>query len=378
MRALPTIKLLSCLAALALAAAAVRAQTVASALYNYETSVRDYNLVTLSTTAATTLSNYGDTEGALAIRGALTIDNGGAIAAQADAGSDPSLYVGGKLTVSGNVMLNAGYASVNSAANSSNFTWDGAEKQLVAKGSSVNGNDLSLANSGSTTNPLTGAAPSNWNWSTINSNLVADSSTLANAALNGTSVIGGTISVDSGQNLTFTPNSTPAANATVIFTLNADLLTAGTTYNGSTFSNIVVNVPSDVNYVVNVVNASGATLFSGANFNSGANDANLLWNFEGSGTVALGTGNSFYGSILAPSATITNDSNTTINGQVAADAFTDDNNELHYEGFNAVAVAVPEPMTFALWGVALCGAALLVRGKLVPPDGLAGGAFAIR
>jgi hypothetical protein len=133
-----------------------------------------------------------------------------------------------------------------------------------------------------------------------------------------------------------------------------------------------------VNYVINVVNAGGTTLFSGANFNSGSNDTNLLWNIEGSGTVALGTGNSFYGSILAPSATITNDSNTTINGQVVASAFTDNNTELHYDGFDAVSVVVPEPMTFALWGVALCGAAILVRRKLVRSARSASGVAATR
>ncbi len=365
MRALASVKLLALLASLALVATSASAQTVASALYNFDTSVRDYNLVTLSTSATTTLTNYGDTQGGLAIRGALTLNNGGAVAAQLGSigsSSDPSLYVGGKLTVTGNVMLNGGYASVNNAANSGSFTWDATDKQLIANGSWVNGNDLNITNSGSSTNPLTGAAPSNWNWTTLNSNLISDANTLAGATANGT------ISVDGGQNLVFTPNSTPAAGSTVVFVLNANLLGSGT-YGGASYDNISINVPDDVNYVIDVVNAGGKTLFSGANFNSGSNDTNLLWNIEGSGTVALGTGNSFYGSILAPSATITNDGNTTINGQVVASAFTDTNTELHYDGFDAVTVVVPEPMTFALWGVGLCGAAIFVRRKLTQPAG---------
>jgi choice-of-anchor A domain-containing protein len=186
---------------------------------------------------------------------------------------------------------------------------------------------------------------------------------LAHATANGTTVIDGTISVNS-SNLVLTPNSTPATDATVIFTLDASKL-SGNSYNGQSISNIAINVPTDVNYVINVINlGTNTTLFSGASFNSGSNDNQLLWNFEGSGTVNLGSG-SWYGSILAPSATVTNNGNTTENGQVVANAFTDNNTELHYQGFTAVAVVVPEPMTFALWGVALCGAAIVVRRKLV-------------
>lgn len=370
MRGLRPIQLLSLCAALALSAQSAMAlaggESVASALYSFDTTVRNYNLLTLSTTVTTTLNNYGDTQGGMAIRGALAVGNGGAVAAQLGsigASGDPSLYVGGTLTVTGNVMLNGGYASVNSSANSANYTWNSGSLSLVSNANS--GNDLNITNSGSSTNPLTGAAPSNWNWATVQSNLTTASTALANATANGTTVINGTISVNS-QNLVLTPNSTPAVDSTVIFTLDASQL-SGNSLNGQTFSNIQIDVPADVNYVVNVINlGSGTTtLFSGANFNSGSNDTNLLWNLEGSGTVALGTGNSFYGSILAPSATITNDGNTTINGQVAANAFTDDNTELHYLGFDAVSVVVPEPVTFALWGVALCGAGILVRRQLV-------------
>jgi len=378
MRALRPTQVLTLLAALALGMTAVHAQTVASALYNYDTSVRNYNLITLSTTATTTLSNYGDTQGGLAIRGALAVGNGGAVAAQLGSigsNGDPSLYVGGALTVTGNVMLNGGYASINSSANSANYTWNASSLSLVSNANSSN--DLNITNSGSSTNPLTGAAPSNWNWATIQSNLVSDSNTLKNATANGTSVINGTISVNS-QNLVLTPNSTPATDATVIFTLDASQL-SGNSLNGQTFSNIQIDVPTDVNYVVNVINlGSGTTtLFSGANFNSGSNDTNLLWNIEGSGTVNLGSG-SFYGSVLAPTATITNNGNTTINGQVVANAFTDDNTELHYLGFDAVSVVVPEPTTFALWGVALCGAGILVRRKLVRSASGPGAAPVIR
>jgi len=334
-----------------------RAQSVASSLYNFETEVRNYNLVALSSAATTTFSSYGDTEGGIAINGNLSI-SGGSIDDQTSSAPNPSLYVSGTLTLNGGTQLNASYASI-STSNSSAYTWNASNKDLVANN---NSGDLNITNSGSSVDPLGAAAPTNWNWTTEASQLTSDSTTLANATANGTTVVAGTISVNS-QNLTFTPNSTPAADSTVIFTLNASDL-SGNSYNGSSFSNISISVPSDVNYVINVVNAGGTTLFSGANFNSGSNDSNVLWNIEGTGTVALGSG-SFYGSILAPTATVTNNGNTTINGQVAASAFTDTSTELHYLGFNAVVVVIPEPMTFALWGVGLCALAVVARRKLI-------------
>lgn len=334
--------------------------TVAGALSDFQSSLDDYNLVSLNDA---TLDNAGDTQGGLAIGGSLTVTSTTYVATGGSSdlpgSSAPTLYVAGGLNLGGNTLgVNAGDAALPGLSSSS-WSWNATQKQLTESG---NGGTFSQSNGSGAyagSSPLSNPGPASWNWSTLASNLQADSAALANAAATGT------ISVNSGQNLIFTPNTTPAAGSTVVFTLNASLL-SGNTYNGSTFSNISISVPTDVNYVINVINSAGTTLFgSGANFNSGTNNGQLLWNFVGSSgsSVTLGTSGSFYGSILSPSMTV-NTGGMTVNGQVAASSFSDSGAELHFEGFDAVAVVVPEPLTFALWGVGLCGVAVVMRRRL--------------
>jgi choice-of-anchor A domain-containing protein len=334
-----------------LGAGALRAENLMSALVDVDSNVSNYNLVTLGDA---TFTNFGDTEAGLAVGGNLTL-SGGAIAAQPGnfgLNGNPTLYAAGSLSLSGTTQLESGYASLPGAG-SSHFTWDASTHDLSAKNGS---GDLNTTNAGGGTyansSPLTNPGPAGWNWSTVGTNLKADSTTLANATVNGTIGV-------SSNNLTFTPNQTPGAGAIVVFNLNANLL-SGNSYNGQSFSNVSINVPTDVNYVINVTNAAGSTVFGcGVNFNAGSNDNSLLWNIEGSGDVALG-GGQFYGAVLAPNANVSNANGTVFVGQVAAQSFTDTDAEMHFEDF----VVVPEPVTFALWAVGLCGLAILGRRRL--------------
>ncbi|HEY3755177.1 MAG TPA: collagen-binding domain-containing protein [Opitutaceae bacterium] len=348
------------LVAAALAAPQAFGQTVASSLSNFASSLDDYNLVSINNS---TFNAAGDTQGGIAVGGSLTVINTTYVATggfgDVPSNGAPTLYVAGNLNLSGSTLgINAGYAALPGLT-SSNWTWNANQKVLTEENGGT-GQFTEANGSGdyAGTSPLVNPIPKNWNWQTLASSLRTDSTTLGNTAANGS------ISVNSG-NLIFTPNTTPSNGSAVIFTLNAALI-SGNTYNGQTFSNISINVPTDVNYVINVVNAAGTTLFgSGANFNSGSNNNQLLWNFVGSsGTVTLGNGGSFYGSILSPSMNV-NTGGVTVNGQVGASSFSDSNAELHFEGFDAVAVVVPEPLTFALWGVGLCGVAIVIRRKLV-------------
>lgn len=321
---------------------------VDQALQQFESSVDGFNLVT---TGNATLDNFGDTEAGVAVGGNLTV-TGGAIATQDANGSDPTLYVSGSLTLGGTTQLNSGYASLPGAG-SSNYTWNATEHDLTATNGSGN---LNTTNAGSGTysnsSPLTNPGPAGWDWSTISSNLQSASSSLAAASVNGT------ISVAS-QNLQFTPNGTPAAGSVVVFELDASKL-SGNTYNGQTISNVSINVPADVTYVINVINAGSATLFgSGVNFNSGSNDSSLIWNIEGSGSVTLG-GGQFYGAVLAPAMNVSNTNNTVVVGQLAATSYTDTDAEMHFQDFVA-AVAVPEPAGVALCAAALCGLSIAGR-----------------
>jgi choice-of-anchor A domain-containing protein len=153
-----------------------------------------------------------------------------------------------------------------------------------------------------------------------------------------------------------------------VFTLDADQIT------GLSNANIQINVPQDMVYVINVINADGKTLFggNGMNFNSGQNNDKLLWNIVAdndpgtSRTVALGT--NFYGSILAPMIDLTNGSGgeqNYVNGQVVAASYTHQGAEVHHVKFTTPASfsAVPEPATWSVFGLAGCGVMMGCRRR---------------
>jgi len=318
-------------------------QSVVTDVGTFANDVRNYNLITLGNA---TLSGSSDTQGGIAIGGNLTFGGSWTIASNVGTGSatDPSLYVNGQMTLSGTDYLNNGYASTPNLTGS--WNWNSGQKNFTGGGGTlhINASDSSYDSSSPKTNP----APSGWNWTTLASSFNSISSGLAAATPTGTIAV-------SGGNLNFNSSAT---SGVVVFDLDASKL-SGATYNGSSFSNIQISVPTGVNYVINVLNlCDGQTLFgSGVNFNSGTNDDELLWNFSQTTNVNVSLGGNFYGAILAPDVNITD--STTINGQVVADSFTDNGVELHDTDFVPVAGLVPEPRTFALWTLALCGAMVL-------------------
>jgi len=249
-------------------------------------------------------------------------------------------------------MLNSGYASLPHLTGS--WSWNASQDTLTGGGGALS--SINAGSSRSGTDPRLNPAPTGWNWSTLSSSFVAISNTLAAATSNGTITI-------SGQTMSFVA-PTGMTSGVAVFTLNAALLN-GNQYNGTTFSNVQFNVPNNIDFVINVINAAGNTIFgTGVNFNSGGNYDQLLWNIEPtmSGghpvttSVSLGNGGDFYGSVLAPEVEISNACNAIIDGQVVAQTFEDDGAELHYLGFTAV--LVPEPGTYGAGAVVLCGLAI--------------------
>ena len=343
------------LAAFAAGAAVPLARAVATSLATeletFQTDVRNYNVISFGNS---TFTNFGDTQGPLAIGGNLTLD-GGTVAAQPGnfgVDSDPTLYVAGQLTLSGETQLDSGYAST--PALDCSWMWNASTKTLSDSSGSLDSTNAGSADAAN--NPIDNPAPANWSWSTAASQLTTVSNALAGATSNGT------ISVSS-QNLVLTAPTNPSTGVDV-FTLNANDI-SGNTYNGQTFSNVQINVPTGVNYVINVINAAGTTIFgSGVNVNSGTNDSQVLWNIEGSGTVTLG-GGQFIGSVLAPTATINNGGSTIVTGQVVADSFNDNDAETHYQAFVVGSVVVPEPATFAWCALGLCGLVAVLRRRCV-------------
>lgn len=326
------------------------AQDLGSALSNFESEMDGYSVVT---SGNVTLNSYSDTYGSLAVGGNLTVTSTGAIATSAS-GSNPSLYVAGNVSLSDSstTMLNSGYASTPGLS-SSTWSWNSSSQTLSASNETGTLSTNNAGHSGyAASDPLTNPGASGFNFGSASSALASDSNTLASATATGT------VSVSSG-NLEFTPNTTPSAGSVVVFNVTTEQLdTSGA-------SNISINVPTDVNYVINVTVSSGySTIFgSGMNFNSGSNDNQLLWNIIGSGNVTLG-GDTFYGEILAPGMNVSNTNNTIIQNGVDAASLTDNGAQIHNDGFAAVAT-VPEPAVFGWCAAALCGLALVFRRRLL-------------
>lgn len=323
-------------------------ETAGLAVAGFASDAGSYNLIALGGGAS--FSNYTQTQGGLAVDGNLSV-SGGELATDATSSGDPTLYVTGTLTLSGTTKLETGYASLPGET-SAQYTWDATTRALTSSAGKL----TAVAATGyAADNPLQNPGP-NFNFGTVISQMTEASTSLASAAVDGT------ISVSSSS-LTFTPNATPAAGSTVIFQLDASKI-SGSTYNSQSFTKVTIDVPTDVNYVINVINApSSFTLFgSGVTMKSGTNDSQLLWNIEGTTTVTLG-GGKFFGSILAPSATVDN-GGALVSGQVVADAFNDSGKALDFTAFDSAAVVAPEPAGYALCGAGLCGLAIIAGRRL--------------
>lgn len=310
------------------------AQTTAEAINIFDGLVRNYNLVAFGNAS---FSGHS-IEGSLAVRGDLSLSST-PVASHHGAGTDPTLFVSGKLTLQNDSHLQRGYASINSSQNA----------HLSVSGNQVTSSGGKLILNGSTSNPKTNAGPANWNWATIQSQAISLSQTLKNAAQSGT------IAVNQGnQTLTFTSSTSQAG--VVVFQLDASKL-GQSSYDGiNNVTNVAFNLAANQTAVVNVINADGRTIFSGYNFNDNGNvGGHLLWNFNGSGTAQIGNNGDFFGSILAPEMTLQNRNNR-LDGQLIVKDINYSGAQLHFEEFAPIGVLVPEPATYAWWTVALCAA----------------------
>lgn len=345
--------------------ASLRAGTAEEAVATFDQLTQGYNLISFGN--ASFGGNYGDTQGALAVNGNLTMQGTGQIAEHAGAGAGkPSLYVTGELNLDSGqyTRLKNGYAYLPNATG----TWNALTKELTK----ANGGVYSAINSSDplgATDPRATQGSAPWDWASLNTSLVGVSNALAAAASTGTIGV-------SGQTLTFNANG--QTSGVVVFTLDANSFN-GTIFdaNGDGFfdqnnervSNFAVNIPADMVYVINVVNFGGKTLLDGINAgDAGSSNERLLWNIVPSngntGTVTLGKDGAFFnGSVLAPLVDIKNGQGTAPVGQIVAGTYTHNGGELHYADFSAPVSfsAVPEPAAWGVFGLAgsvafmLCG-----------------------
>jgi choice-of-anchor A domain-containing protein len=330
-----------------------RAQmSVEEAVVTFDTLVRDYNVIT---SGNLTLNNT-HTDGGIAVGGNLNLSGNNVLVMHGDTvtGNSPSIYLNGQLNVSSNTYVNSGYVYAPNLSNSTTYVNNGGQRSLQ------NGGSLSYNTSAANSymDPRVAPGVSGWDPVSTVSSLASVSAALASATPTGT--------------INFSNNSiqlsTSLTTGVAVFNLDASLLT------NLTNTNIQINVPTDMVYVINVFNADGTTLFGGGgmNANSGQNNDQLLWNIVAdsnpatSSTVNLGT--NFYGSILAPMIDLTNGSGgeqNYVNGQVVAASYTQNGAEIHYVDFSAPVTfsAVPEPATWGLFGLAGCATMMVCRRK---------------
>lgn len=332
------------LSIVAWAATSIHAATPDQAVYKYDSLISNYNLITFGDA---TIRNYYDTEGALAVGGNLCID-GGKIAANYPIGSanSPTLYVGGKLF--------QGDGSKFKTANGKLIGNNGVYLSLGSGFSTIVGKNVAPTTiSGQ---PL----PKNWLNPTLQKNQFLDISNTLSLAVANSSI------TQANNKLTF---NSGISSGVAVFKLDLSLAK----YKNLSNLDIEFDGNADTTYVVDVTNSNGSTLFNSnsIHFVHNNNLDNILWNFvddsrSSNDHVTIGS-TDFFGSILAPTFTVSNTATARINGQVVADSFNyngqclSDSHELHYIGFEADLPPTPEPSTYGLIGAVFCTGLVGVR-----------------
>jgi choice-of-anchor A domain-containing protein len=106
-----------------------------------------------------------------------------------------------------------------------------------------------------------------------------------------------------------------------------------------------------------IINVSGASFTDNANINiDNSLSSKIIWNFEDAKSISL---RGWDGTILAGSASVS--AGSAINGMLYAENYTG-NGELHSVAFSGV-LPVPEPGTYAMFGVGLAGVLLAARKR---------------
>ena len=214
------------------------------AVVEFDELVRSYNAIVLGDA---TFNNGQHSHAGVAVGGNLT-SNGWIYAQQVDSGADPTLYVTGTTTLNGESKLERGYATLNPGQTG---TWNSPNPRDLTSG----GGKLTVQNNTNiaqaTLDPRTNPAPAGWNWATLETQFIKISETLAAAA----QTTGASIHLD-GQTLVFDAGTNTSGS--VVFNLTATLLTGLGYYSG-----VVVNVPADTVFIINVSGFDGGSLFAG-------------------------------------------------------------------------------------------------------------------
>lgn len=359
--------------------------------------LKDYNLIVLGD-----ITIGHDVEGKTLIGGNLqgngTVGIGNGSQGQA-ASSAPTLTVGGNVS-NANLNINNGSnggggtiatgpgIAVGGNVTNSNLNLNGSSKQIAVGGNLsgnpnvnagdtllVGGNTTGILNINGGTVQIGGSAlgGANFNGGTFQQNLGAGfasgivtpiSSTVAQVADDVKALSSALAAFTLGSN----PSFLSAANGGQQLVLNA--VGGGNDFALFNFAGSLFNAYSEMSYnfpstaLPVIVNVSGTAINFGLNPVGGNNafaNQQIIWNFYEATSLNFTT--MFHGSVLAPFATLTN--NTPIEGSVAVAGF-NQGGEVHLGTFNLdlrTQTAVPEPATWAMMiaGFGLVGAAMRRR-----------------
>ncbi|HEY3950059.1 collagen-binding domain-containing protein [Phenylobacterium sp.] len=301
--------------------------------------LRDYNLIVLGN-----MTSNSDVEGRALVGGNLS--GSGTMFTSPHGQSTatlPGVVVGGNL--SGNFNLNNSSGAWIGGNDTATVNLNGV--QTVKVGGSVthvpNLNGSTLQQGIGSTAALSGLPMSLADYATSLSTLSTTLAGLTTTQANPVSLVSNNLNI----------NVTGGGTGLAVIDLNDSLLNGNqVSINTEGYDTVVINV-------FNTVNTADSYHFNPGTFSTNA-QTKIIWNFVGATT--LNVQGQFEGSILAPLATLTN--NTQINGSVAVDNFTQGGevHMLNYEGH----VSVPEPAGWALMILGFGGVGGLLRRRRAP------------
>ncbi len=267
-----------------------------------------------------------------------------------------SVAVGGSMTASGSLSINESPGSANPS-----------NAGLIVGGSlALAGGQLDNGNAG---NAWVGGSVTSSGYFNFEKNLSAVGSIgTSNIVVGGTKTSGGSVSIPSvflnaASNLDQLSTSLTglAANGTVSVNYSTITLSAsGCTLcvfdlSGGNASGETINIsaPAGATVVINVAGTSDSISNGSINYTGGATANDTLFNFGAATTLAT-SGETIYGSILAPLACFTG-TNGSIDGELIANTVTGETAEFEsgdiFNG-NLGSAAAPEPSTWILMGTA--------------------------
>ncbi|WP_028535957.1 collagen-binding domain-containing protein [Paludibacterium yongneupense] len=334
-----------------LLASGLFAAAQANATLSFSSIAGSYNLFLSGNLGSSSVAYSGDTQGAMAVGGNAWLQSY-SVAATSNA-SGTALVVGGSLTQNGGTINGNAYVGGNASfpTNYGGTTINGS----LTYGGSLNSAPTQV---GTTTHSASAAGTLDFN--AAEATLQQTSAYLANSANFGASQTG-TVSVAPWTTNNYVLTGTNSSlNVFTMTTAQLAALSSGS---------FTINAPSSSTVVINITGSS-ATFGAPGNFGfflNGVSASHVLFNLDSATSVNI-SGLGVYGSILAPNAAVTF-SNGQLNGTLMAASLSGSQwqggqlNSVAFTGTLPTISPVPEPASYALFGLGFAGLLLRRRRK---------------